>query len=55
MKNWKIGAISGGFAGLVGAWLVSEYDFSLLVVIVIGALIGIGIGLIPKLIKRKKK
>ena len=55
VKSWKIGAISGGVAGLVGAWLVSEYDFSLLFVIIIGALIGLAIGLIPKLVKKKNR
>ena len=40
---------------MVGAWLVSEYDFSLLFVIIIGALIGLAIGLIPKLVKKKNR
>ena len=55
MKSWKIGAIAGGVSGIIGAWLVSEYDFSLLAIILIGALIGICIGMIPKIIKMKKK
>jgi len=54
-KSWEIGAISGGLAGIVGAWLASDYDFSLLSLILIGAVIGICIGVISKLIKRKKK
>jgi len=54
MKNWTIGAISGGLAGIAGAWLSSEYNFSLLLIIFIGAIIGLGIGVIPKLIKKKK-
>lgn len=52
MKNWMIGAISGGLAGLVGALLISEYDFSLLFVILIGAIIGLCIGFLNKLIKK---
>ncbi len=55
MKNWTIGAISGGLAGMAGAWLSSEYNFSLLFLIFIGAIIGFGVGIIPKVIKRKKK
>ncbi len=50
-----IGAISGGIAGVVGAWLVSDYDFSLLSVILIGAVIGVCVGFVAKLIKKKKK
>jgi hypothetical protein len=53
MKNWVIGAVSGGFAGLVGALLISEYNFSLLSVVLIGAVIGFCIGLLAKLIKRR--
>jgi uncharacterized membrane protein YjjB (DUF3815 family) len=53
MKNWTIGAISGGLAGLVGALLISEYNFSLLFVILIGAIIGFCVGLLAKLIKRR--
>ncbi len=55
MKNWEIGAISGGLAGIVGAWLVSDYDFSLLSVVFIGAIIGVLVGIVVKLIKKKKK
>ena len=54
-RNAVIGAISGGIAGAVGAWLISDYDFSLLSVVLIGAVIGVCIGLLIKLIKRKKK
>ena len=38
-----IGAISGATAGGVGALLVSAYDFSLLFVMIIGAIIGLGV------------
>jgi len=55
MKNWKIGAIAGGLAGIVGAWLASDYDFSLLSVVFIGALIGVLVGIVVKFIKKKKK
>lgn len=54
MKNWTIGAISGGLAGVVGAWLISDYDFSLLFVILIGAIIGVCVGTIAKFVKKKK-
>ena len=53
--NAVIGAVSGGIAGVVGAWLVSDYDFSLLSVILIGAVIGICVGVVTNLFKRKKK
>jgi len=52
--NAVIGAVSGGIAGVVGAWLVSDYDFSLLSVILIGAVIGICVGVIYNLFKKKK-
>ena len=55
MKKWTIGAISGGLAGITGAWLSSEYNFSLLSIILIGAIIGLCVGVIFKLIKEKKK
>jgi len=55
MKNWTIGAISGGLAGIAGAWLSSEYDFSLLSIVLIGALIGFGVGMLSKIIKKKNK
>jgi len=55
MKNWEIGAISGGLAGIVGAWLASDYDFSLFSIVLIGAVIGICVGLITNFIKRRKK
>lgn len=54
-RNAVIGAISGGIAGAVGAWLISDYDFSLLFVIFIGAFIGVCVGVIAKFIKSKKK
>lgn len=54
IKNWELGAISGAIAGIVGAWLVSDYDFSLLSVILIGAVIGICVGVVAKLFKKKK-
>lgn len=54
-KNWEIGAISGGLAGVVVAWLASDYNFSLLSLIFIGAIIGVCVGMISKLIKKKKK
>jgi ABC-type uncharacterized transport system permease subunit len=54
MKIWNIGAISGGLAGIVGAWLSSEFNFSLLFIILIGALIGFGVGIISKLLKKRK-
>jgi ABC-type enterochelin transport system permease subunit len=54
MKNWTIGAISGGLAGIAGAWLSSEYNFSLFLIILIGAIIGFAIGVISKLMKKKK-
>lgn len=54
MKNSTIGAISGGVAGTIGAWLASDYNFSLLAIVFIGALIGLGIGILSKLIKKKK-
>jgi len=54
MKNWVLGAISGGLAGLAGAWLVSEYDFNLFFVILIGAAIGFVIGALAKIIKKRK-
>ncbi len=53
--NLVIGAVSGGIAGAVGAWLVSDYDFSLLSVVLIGAVIGICVGFVANLFKRKKK
>jgi len=53
--NAVIGAVSGGIAGVVGAWLVSDYDFSLLSVILIGAVIGICVGVVADLFKKKKK
>ncbi len=52
--NTVIGAISGGIAGAVGAWLVSDYDFSLLFVILIGAVIGICVGIVSNLFKKKR-
>ena len=55
MKNWTIGAISGGITGLIGALLVIEFNFSLLLVVIIGALVGFGIGLLNKLILKKRK
>lgn len=54
MKNWMVGAISGGLAGLVGAWLISEYDFSLLVIVLIGSAIGFAVGALIKIVKKKK-
>jgi hypothetical protein len=53
MKGWKIGAIAGGISGIAGAWLVSEYDLSLLFVIIIGAFIGTLVGIVSKLKKKK--
>jgi len=53
--NAVIGAVSGGIAGAVGAWLVSDYDFSLLSIVLIGAVIGICVGVVANLFKRKKK
>lgn len=55
MKNWEIGAIAGGLAGIAGAWLTSDYDFSLFSIIFIGAIVGTLVGIVAKLIKRKKK
>ncbi len=63
MKNWKIGVIVGGVAGVlagfVGASFVkSGYDPSLLRVILIGVVIGFVVGLvynIYKLMKNKTK
>jgi hypothetical protein len=54
-KSWEIGAISGGLAGIMGAWLASDYDFSLLSIVLIGAFIGALVGVVFKLIKGKKK
>ena len=50
-----IGAVSGGIAGVVGAWLISDYDFSLLSVVLIGAIIGVCVGVVANLFKRKKE
>jgi hypothetical protein len=55
MKNWKIGAIAGGISGLIGAWLINEYDFSLLFVVIICGLIGFLVGAIPRILKKKKE
>ena len=52
-RNAVIGAISGGIAGAVGAWLISDYDISLLSIILIGVVIGISVGLVSKFIKKK--
>ena len=53
-KNLVIGAVSGGLAGVVGAWLISDYDFSLLSVVLIGAVIGFCVGVVSNLFKKKK-
>lgn len=54
MKCWTIGAISGGLSGIAGAWLVSGFGWSLISVILIGALIGIVVGTLANLKKGKK-
>jgi len=54
MKNWTIGAVAGGLAGITGAWLASETGFSLLLIVFIGAIIGLVVGMIPKFFKKKK-
>lgn len=47
MKNWYIGAIAGGLAGVVGALLMDK-DYSLLTVVVLGAIIGFLVGKFSK-------
>jgi len=54
-KILKLGAMAGGMSGLVGAVLVSEYNFSLVVVMIIGALIGAGVGMVAKMFGKKKQ
>lgn len=55
MKNWEIGAVTGGISGLAGAWLMGAYGFSLVSVIFVGMLIGVFVGMVFKLIKNKRK
>lgn len=50
MKNSDIGAIIGGTSGII-AGLLMEYDFSLLTIVIISAILGFIIG---KLLGKKK-
>ncbi len=49
-NNW-IGAVSGGISGIIGAVLVSEFDFSILSVVIIGIIIGILVNLTFQMFK----